>query len=100
MFRSNYVKYISVRAESFPVFDLPGAVESGTGTGGGDQTQTQDASSGAKPIQTSPSINRKQRFGLLQRVIQVSSTTKVRVSYYSEVNISTERKIIFSYFIL
>jgi hypothetical protein len=84
----NHVKFISVRAESFPVFDLPGFVESGTGTaagGSGDQTQTQDPSSGAKP--TSSSINpdlRERRFGLLQRVIQVPSTTKVRVSYFSK----------------
>ena len=88
----NHVKFISVRAESFPVFDLPGAVESGTGTGGGgggtedqSQAQTRDTSSGAKP--TSSTINpdlRERRFGLLQRVIQVPSTTKVRVSYFSK----------------
>ena len=29
------MKFVSGRAESFPVFDLPGAVESGIGTGGG-----------------------------------------------------------------
>ena len=82
----NHVKFLSVRAESFPVFDLPGAIESGTGTAAGaDQAQTQDTSSGAKP--TSSSINpdlRERRFGLLQRVIQVPSTTKVRVSYFSK----------------
>ena len=89
----NRVKFISVLAESFPVFELPGAVETGTGAGGasgdGDQTRTptQDTSSGAKPTQTSTSINpdlRERRFGLLQRVIQVPSTTKVRVSYFSK----------------
>jgi hypothetical protein len=88
----NHVKFISVRAESFSVFDPPGAVESGTGAGGGasgdqTQTQTQDTSSGAKPTQTSSSINpdlRERRFGLLQRVIQVPSTTKVRVSHFSK----------------
>ena len=93
----NHVKFISVHAESFPVFDLPGAVESGTGAGGGSgggsggggetQTQTQDTSSGAKPTQTRSSINpdlRERRFGLLQRVIQVPSTTKVRVSHFSK----------------
>ena len=85
----NHVKFVSVRAESFPVFDLPGTVGSGTGsTAGGDQTQTQtqDTSSGAKPTQTSLSINpdlRERRFGLLQRVIQVPSTTEVRVSHFS-----------------
>ena len=90
----NHVKFISVRAESLPVFDLPGVVDSGTGTSsgggadtGGDQTQTkkQDTSSGAKP--TSSSINpdlRERRFGMLQRVIQVPSTTKVRVYYFSK----------------
>ena len=90
----NHVKFISVRAESLPVFDLPGVVDSGTGTSsgggadtGGDQTQTkkQDTSSGAKP--TSSSINpdlRERRFGMLQRVIQVPSTTKVRVYYLSK----------------
>ena len=98
----NHVKFLSVRAESFPVFNIPGAVvvESGTGTGtsgggegggGGDQqpqsqtqSQTQDTSSGPKPA-TSSGINpdlRERRFGLLQRVIQVPSTTKVRVSYF------------------
>ena len=88
------MKFISVRAESLPVFDLPGVVDSGTGTSsgggadtGGDQTQTkkQDTSSGAKP--TSSSINpdlRERRFGMLQRVIQVPSTTKVRVYYLSK----------------
>ena len=87
----NHVKFLSVRAESFPAFDPPGAVESGSGAGGGGddgdqtQTQTQDSSSGAKP--TSSNINpdlRERRFGLLQRVIQVPSTTKVRVSYFSK----------------
>ena len=95
MFRStatwffNDVKFISVRAESFPV---SGAVESGTGTGGGDgagdQTQSQDTSGEARPTLTSRSINldlRERRFGLLQRVLQMSSTTKVRVFYFNEV---------------
>ena len=87
----NHVKFISVRAESFPAFDIPVAIDSGTGTGGdagAGETQTQDTSSGgggAKP--TSSSFNpdlRERRFGLLQRVIQVPPTTKVRVfSHFS-----------------
>ena len=83
----NDVKFISVCAESFPV---PGVVESGTGTGGGSgyQNQSQDTSSGVKPTLTNRSINpdlQERRFGLLQRVIQVSSTTKVGVFYFNEV---------------
>src|SRR5882757_9697117 len=69
----NHVKFISIVAESTPVFDLPGTV--GSGSGGGDQTQ--DTSSGTKSTQTSPSINpdlRERRFGLLRRLIQVPST--------------------------
>ena len=64
------------------MFDL-----SGTSSGGGDQGQGQgqDTSSGTRPTQTSSSINpdlRERRFGLLKRVIQVPSTTKVRISLF------------------
>ncbi|KAF8804657.1 hypothetical protein BYT27DRAFT_7143328 [Phlegmacium glaucopus] len=76
----NHVKFISVHAESNPVFDLPGAVESGTGTGSG----AQDTSSETKQKRTSinPDL-RERRFGSLKRVIQVPSTTKVRNSHFS-----------------
>ena len=84
----NHVKFVSVQAESVPVFDLPGVVESGTGTGAsGDKAQAQDTSSAAKPTQTSSSISpdlRERRFGLLRRIIQVPSTTKVRISLFSK----------------
>ena len=86
----NHVKFVSVQAESVPVFDLPGAVESGTGASGGgsgDQAQAQVTSSAAKPAQTSSRISpdlRERRFGLLRRVIQVPSTTKVRISHFSK----------------
>lgn len=79
----NHVKFVSVLAESVPVFDLPGIV--GSGSGGGDQAQ--DASSGTMPARTSSSINpdlRERRFGLLKRVIQVPSTTKVRISRFGK----------------
>jgi hypothetical protein len=81
----NHVKFISVLAESNPVFDLPGVVGSGS-DGGGDQVQAQDTSSATKPTQTHPIINpdlRERRFGLLKRVIHVPSTTTVRVSHLS-----------------
>ena len=68
------------------MFDLPGLVRSGSGMGGGgDQAQAQDSStsSGPKQTQTNTSINadlRERRFGSLRRIIQVPSTTKVRIS--------------------
>jgi len=82
----NHVKFISILAESTPVFDLPGAAESGIGMGG-EGAQAQDTSSATKQTRTNTSINadlRERRFGLLKRVIQVPSTTKVRFSYFSK----------------
>ena len=72
----NHVKFISVLAESAPVFDLPGAI-------GGDQVQgqAQDTSSGTK-TSINPDL-RERRFGLLRRIIQVPPTTKVRICYFS-----------------
>ena len=70
----NHIKFISVHAETTPVFDWPGVIGGGEGGDVG-----QDTSSGTKQ---SISINadlRERRFGLLKRVIQVPSTTKVRI---------------------
>ena len=78
----NHVKFISIVAETTPVFDLPGVLESGSGTGsGGDQVQAQDTSSGTKQANINGDL-RERRFGSLKRIIQVPSTTKVGVSYF------------------